>query len=58
MPQPDIIDLNAEDRQRVMLSMPLNDLRATLESLMHTNRQTEIGARLDALTIWVLRAGK
>jgi hypothetical protein len=38
-----------------MQAMSLKDLRATLKRLMQDNRQTEIGARLDALTIYALR---
>ena len=51
----DITEMTAKDRQRAMLSMPINDLRQTLEDLMHDNRQSEIGARLDAVTIYTFR---
>lgn len=52
---PDITEMQPEERQALMRSMPINDLKTILEDLMHDNRQCERGARLDALTIYTFR---
>lgn len=51
----DITELSAEDRQKFMWRAPLYVLKDILERLMKDGRQSELGARLDALTIYTLR---
>lgn len=54
----DIADLTAEDRQRLLWSMELAPLEAVLKQFMVTRRASEIGARLDALTIYTIRTAE
>lgn len=51
----DITELNAEDRQKALMAMPAQDIALTLNKLMRDSRPTEIAARLDALTVYMLR---
>lgn len=51
----DITDLTQQDRQEALWTMSCQDLRKTLETLMDHNRPTEQSARLDAITIYMLR---
>lgn len=48
-------EYTAEDRQLILWEMPLDELGRLLVSLMVDQRQSEIGVRLDALTIYSLR---
>lgn len=51
----DIIEMSSEDRIKVLNAMSDNELKFTLQSLMHGNQQVRIASRLDALTIYALR---
>lgn len=53
MPEPD--NEFPDERQERYRNIPLADLEQVLLELMRTRRQTEIDARLDALTIYLLR---
>jgi hypothetical protein len=54
----DIADLTAEERQRVLWGMELAPLEAVLRQFMETRRPTELPARLDALTVYAIKAAK
>jgi hypothetical protein len=51
----DVTEMELEERQKLMWSMPMYALRDILERLMRDRRPTETMARLDALTIYTLR---
>ncbi len=52
---PDITDLATEERQRALWAMTPAELQASLNKLMADSRQSEIQARLDALTVMILQ---
>lgn len=54
----DIRDMNSTDRQSALMAMPIPEIKEIIQKLMADNRQTELAARLDALTILTLRDGK
>jgi hypothetical protein len=51
----DIIEMSSEDRLKALNDMSDEQLKFTLQSLMHGNQQVRIASRLDALTIYALR---
>lgn len=54
---PDITDLSIEDRQQTLLGLSAHDIGRILHKLLKDSRQSEIGARLDAVTIYLLKRG-
>lgn len=53
--RPDIADMTAEDRRATLWRMPIRDLAITIQRLMESDRQTEQRARLDAISILLIR---
>lgn len=51
----DITELTAKERQEALWAMSAKDMSEALGKLMRDGRQTEIGARLDAITVAIQR---
>ena len=51
----DITELEPVERQAALKAMPMWELVQTMRDLMANQRITEVAARLDALTVYLMR---
>ena len=51
----DITELEPVERQAALKAMPMWELVQTMRDLMANQRITEVAARLDAMTVYIMR---